>query len=214
LDAEFVRRGRPAIPGRSADLLAQAIESVARQLGIDPAYALRVYIPDDWPTTLATKIVAQLEEHDEAIGSTAPIELSTRSALALANALAVAADWTVRYAASDLMEARHALPATGALHRLAEALEESTGGLVTFGGRPLAEARLALVFTIGKMRTYECECSDHEASDGQPCPTSVMLSGRLIESLHSIGGAMPAPDQQQRNRHPMDDLFEDLGDLR
>lgn len=195
LDAEFARLGRLAVPGKSAQLLTDAVEAISRQFGVAPAEALRSYIPDDWPRLVATRMVTQLRQHEEAIRDTPAVELTTAQALTVVSSLAIAADWTLRYASSTLLEARHALPATNALHWLADAVDAAGEGPVRFGGASLAQARMALMATIQKMRTYQCQCTDHEQVPGQPCRTASVLADRLLVSLHTIGGVLPAPDQ-------------------
>jgi hypothetical protein len=203
LDAEFARLGRPAVPGKSAQLLADAVEAISRQFGVDPDRALQSYVPDDWPAMAAARIVAQIREHEEAIRETPAVTLSTAQALPVVSSLAIAADWTLRYASSTLLEARHALPATNAAHWLADAVQAADGGPVGFGGTNLAQARLALMAAIHKMRQFRCDCTDHPQVPGQPCRTAALLADRLLVSLHTIGGVMPAPDQlQERVEEP------------
>jgi hypothetical protein len=211
LDAEFARLGRPAIPGQSADYLAESLELVAGNMGMDPAYVLRVYFKDDWPSEVAAKVVANLEDHDTAIAETAAVELTLLDALKVAMHLGIAADWTLRVWASTLLEARNALPATGPLHKLLHDIVRSDEEPILFGGRDLADARLSFVATIPRMRNQlDCDCTHHERVPGQPCATMTAVAGNLLESLHLIGGAMPAPDQE-RHGHPLDGLFEDYG---
>ena len=65
-------------------------------------------------------------------------------------------------------------------------VQAADGGPVGFGGANLAQARLALMAAILKMRQYRCDCTDHEQVPGQPCRTAALLAD-LTSVAHSQG---------------------------
>ena len=166
LEEQAELRGVALVAGEAAELLAERLSAVARQLGVTERTALQRYVTEDFVAALAQTLGSHAASFREIAGQAEPVTLDTADAgrviAALGMAVKLAAGHVEKTQADSLAVITDG---ADALVHIGVALRVSNGpARIQLGGHALVWTRGVLVQTIELLRSgrWDCSCGPHK----------------------------------------------------